>query len=76
MSCDEDHSIPDWILEHPETMPVFEELGFDVTCGGRSLRYVALQNGHQIDDVMRKLESAISKQRSSTENSDTLSSND
>ncbi|MEW4491075.1 hypothetical protein AB1L42_23565 [Thalassoglobus sp. JC818] len=61
MNCDEDHSIPDWILEHPETMRVFETLGFDVTCGGRSLGYVAQQHGQRIEDVLRMLEAAISE---------------
>ena len=28
-SCDRNTSVPDWIIEHPETLTVFQELGID-----------------------------------------------
>ena len=38
-SCDLDTSVPDWVIEHPETLGVFQELGIDYSCGGKSLVY-------------------------------------
>jgi len=35
--CDLDTSVPDWIIEHPETLATFQELGIDYGCGGKSL---------------------------------------
>ena len=27
--CDLDTSVPDWVIDHPETLAVFQELGID-----------------------------------------------
>ena len=37
--CDLDTSVPDWIIDHPETLRVFQALGIDYSCGGKSLEY-------------------------------------
>jgi hypothetical protein len=29
-------SVPDWVIDHPETLVVFREMGPDTGCGGRS----------------------------------------
>ena len=34
--CDLDTSVPDWVIDHPETLSVFQELGIDTCCGGKS----------------------------------------
>ncbi|MBI3465040.1 MAG: DUF542 domain-containing protein [Planctomycetes bacterium] len=34
MECDLDTSVPDWIIEHPETLALFQEFGIDYCCGG------------------------------------------
>ena len=44
-SCDLDTSVPDWIIDHPETGSVFEELGIDNCCGGKSLEYACRERG-------------------------------
>jgi iron-sulfur cluster repair protein YtfE (RIC family) len=34
---DLDCSVPDWLIDHPELLPLFRELGLDYCCGGKSL---------------------------------------
>jgi hypothetical protein len=39
MDCvDLDSSVPDWLIEHPGLLALFQELGIDYCCGGKSLR--------------------------------------
>lgn len=71
MDCDLSMSIPDWIIDHPETATVFNELGLDVSCGGKSLEYVVTQKGLQPDRVLaalcRKIETRNDDQLSGCE---------
>jgi len=59
MQCDLDTSIPDWIIEHPESTSVFKDLELDISCGGKSLRYVATRKGLEPRDVLAKLRSIL-----------------
>ncbi|MCC6417614.1 MAG: DUF542 domain-containing protein [Gemmataceae bacterium] len=43
--CDLDTSVPDWVIDHPETLDVFRELGIDTCCGGKSLEFACRQRG-------------------------------
>jgi len=61
MDCDQYTSIPEWIIEYPETTSVFDELELDVSCGGKSLAYVSLQKGLEPADVLEKLRDRISR---------------
>ena len=54
-SCDLDTSVPDWIIEHPGTLAVFQELGIDYSCGGKSLGYLCLQRGLDAEAVLARL---------------------
>lgn len=54
-SCDLDTSVPDWIIEHPDTLAVFQELGIDYSCGGKSLAYVCGQRGLDAAAVLAML---------------------
>jgi regulator of cell morphogenesis and NO signaling len=54
-SCDLDTTVPDWVIEHPETRSVFQELGIDDSCGGKSLSYACQQRGLDADVVLMKL---------------------
>ena len=54
-SCDLDTSVPDWIIEHPKTLAVFQELGIDCSCGGKSLGYLCLQMGLNGEVVLARL---------------------
>lgn len=54
-SCDLDTSVPDWIIDYPETMAVFEELGIDYSCGGKSLAYTCKERGLNMETVLARL---------------------
>jgi len=54
-SCDLDTSIPDWVIEHSETLAVFQELGIDYSCGGKSLAYACRERGLDTGMVLAKL---------------------
>lgn len=58
-SCGLDTPIPDWIIEHPETLAVFQELGIDYSCGGKSLAYACEQRGLDTQSVLTKLHRCI-----------------
>ena len=53
--CDLDSSVPDWVIEHPETLAVFRELGIDYSCGGKSLASACRQQGLDAEAVQTKL---------------------
>ncbi|WP_238388694.1 DUF542 domain-containing protein [Roseimaritima ulvae] len=59
--CDLDTSIPDWIIEHPETTRVFVDLGLDVHCGGKSLEYVCQHQGLSPPAVLQQLWAAVNQ---------------
>ena len=65
MECDLDTSIPDWIVDHPETTSIFAKLGLDTSCGGKSLEYVALQAGLNPTDVLQQLRDKVAQNRCS-----------
>jgi iron-sulfur cluster repair protein YtfE (RIC family) len=53
--CDLDTSVPDWIIEHPETLAIFDELGIEYGCGGKSLAYACYERGLDVAAVLAKL---------------------
>jgi iron-sulfur cluster repair protein YtfE (RIC family) len=58
-TCDLDTSVPDWIIEHPETLAVFQELGIDYCCGGKSLETACRERGLNANTVLSHLLSRI-----------------
>jgi regulator of cell morphogenesis and NO signaling len=54
-SCDLDTSVPDWVIDHSETLAVFRELGIDCSCGGKSLAYACRERGLDAEVVLSKL---------------------
>jgi quercetin dioxygenase-like cupin family protein len=36
---DLDSAVPDWVIDHPGSLAIFQELGIDCSCGGKSLGY-------------------------------------
>ncbi len=58
--CDLQSSVPEWLIEHPETASVFEKLGIDTACSGRSLLYLCEQNGLDSVEVLRRLNEVAS----------------
>lgn len=55
ISCDLDTAVPDWVIEYPETLAVFQELGIDYCCGGKSLGYACREQGLDAAAVLSKL---------------------
>ena len=55
MECDLDTSVPDWLIDHPESAAVFAELQIDTSCGGKSLEYVCRQQGINPATVLTRL---------------------
>lgn len=53
--CVLDTPVPDWVIEHPETLAVFQELEIDTCCGGKLLGYACRQRGLDADDVLARL---------------------
>lgn len=53
--CDLDTPVPDWVIDHPETLAVFQELGIDTCCGGKSLGFACHQLGLNGEAVLAKL---------------------
>lgn len=58
-ACDLDTSVPDWIIDHPETLGVFQEMGIDYSCGGKSLEYLCVNRGLDANQVLKRLHEAI-----------------
>lgn len=52
---DLDTPVPDWVIDYPETQPVFRELGINDACGGRSLGYVCRSQGLEPIIVLSRL---------------------
>jgi len=64
--CDLDTSVPDWLIDHPETEPVFREFGIDQSCAGKSLRYACQQRGVNPATVLAALYEAVENHRRQT----------
>ena len=58
-ACDLDTSVPDWVIEHPETLAVFEELGIDCSFGGKSLAYACRERGLAAEKVLFELQRCL-----------------
>lgn len=54
-SCDLDTAVPDWVIEHPATLAIFQEFGIDYCCGGKSLAYACRQQGLDAQMILAKL---------------------
>ncbi|MFG0265051.1 MAG: hypothetical protein ACF8AM_07835 [Rhodopirellula sp. JB055] len=63
MICDLDSSIPEWMVEHPETEHVFNECKLDTSCAGKSLRYVCIQAGFSPPEILQRLKTAINQSK-------------
>ena len=58
--CSLETSVPDWVIDHPETLPMFQELGIDYCCGGKSLGFACREQGLSEQQVLAKLQGVIS----------------
>ena len=53
--CDLDTPVPDWVIEHPKSLAVFEELGIDYCCGGKSLGGACRERGLDAEAALARL---------------------
>jgi regulator of cell morphogenesis and NO signaling len=61
-SCDRDTSVPDWIIDHPETLAIFQDLGIDCSCGGKSLAFACRERKLDPETVLASLQRCLSDQ--------------
>jgi iron-sulfur cluster repair protein YtfE (RIC family) len=59
MQCDLETSVPDWVIEYPQSLGIFQKLGIDYSCGGISLDYACQQAGQNAQLVLQQLHQAI-----------------
>ena len=52
-------SVPDWLIEYPKLLRLFEQLRIDYSCGGKSLEVAALEAGLDPAALLKQLRSAI-----------------
>jgi len=57
--CDLETSVPDWVIEHPESLPVFVKFGIDYCCGGKSLAYACREQGVDARIVLAAVRQAL-----------------
>jgi iron-sulfur cluster repair protein YtfE (RIC family) len=58
-TIDMDASVPDVVIDHPALLRLFEELGVEFTCGGKSLRTACLERGLNPIAVARQCEELL-----------------
>ena len=51
---DLDSSVPDWLIDHPQLLPLFKSLGIDYCCGGKSLRGASEEQGLRPEGVWKQ----------------------
>jgi quercetin dioxygenase-like cupin family protein len=52
---DLDSAVPDWVIDHPGSLAIFQELGIDFSCGGKSLGYACRERGLDAGAVLARL---------------------
>lgn len=58
-TADLETSVADWAIDYPAAVPIFESLGIDYCCGGKSLRHACAQAGREPETVFKQLQAAI-----------------
>lgn len=59
---DLDSSVVDWAIEQPRAAVLFETLGIDYSCGGKSLRYECQRQQLNPADVLERLQRLLKEQ--------------
>jgi quercetin dioxygenase-like cupin family protein len=57
--CDLDTPVPEWVIDHPETLTTFQELGIDYCCGGKSLAHACRERGLDAAAVLEQLRHSL-----------------
>lgn len=56
---DAESSVPDWLIEYPVLLALFERLGIDYSCGGKSLAAACREQGLSVSDVLTQCEAML-----------------
>jgi regulator of cell morphogenesis and NO signaling len=56
-------SVADWLIERPELLRLFEQLGIDYSCGGKSLETAACDAGLDPEQTLGHLQHATARNR-------------
>lgn len=56
---DLDWSLPDWLIEEPRLLEVFERHGLDYSCGGKSLEFACRERGLDPLSVLEELRAIL-----------------
>lgn len=52
---DLESSVPDWLIDYPHALPLFESLGIDYSCGGKSFETACLERGLEPAEIARRV---------------------
>jgi iron-sulfur cluster repair protein YtfE (RIC family) len=69
VECDLDTSVLDWVIEHPVTASIFEQLGINDCCGGISLEYACAKQELDPQIVLSMLLSCVQANQSNDQKS-------
>ena len=56
---DLEKNVVEWVIDHPESMAVFQQYGIDYSCAGKSLKYACLRRGINPLQVLAEINRAI-----------------
>ena len=59
---DLDSSVPDCLIDYPQLLPLFQELGIDYCCGGKSLLAAFRERGLNPDDMLTQCDAFLGVQ--------------
>ena len=59
---DLESSVPDWLIEYPALLALFQELGIDYSCGGKSLARACQERNLSMGEVLLRCERTIASQ--------------
>lgn len=61
--CDLDSSVPDWVIEYPPVLQLFQELGIDYCCGGKSLESACREQDLDPQQVLARMRQLLDASR-------------
>ena len=61
--CDLDTAVPDWLIEHPGLLGLFETLSLEYSCGGKSLGTACREAGLEPREVMELIRTEVEGRR-------------
>jgi regulator of cell morphogenesis and NO signaling len=59
MDHDGETAVTDWVIDHPQTLGIFQELGIDYSCGGKSLGFACQEQGINVETVVQRIRKTI-----------------